>query len=110
MLLLVKCRFCRRCLWNRNAGSSAAVGTGGFAVHDCNGHAIAACSDAMRSTIAVPTSACVWKSHQVRIDVTNATLVTSSEVRTIEMCTVCDRNPEIAQDHAIHRHWSERCA
>ena len=57
-LLLGERRPCRWCLWNRNAGRSATVDTGKFAVRNCNGHAIAACSDAMRSTIAVPTLAC----------------------------------------------------
>ena len=43
----------------------------------------------------------------MRADVTNATLVTSSEVRTIVMRAARDREPEIAQDHVIHRRWSE---
>ena len=38
---------------------------------------------------------------------TNATLVTSSEVRTIVMRVEHDRDQEIAQDHAIRRRWSE---
>ena len=40
-------------------------------------------------------------------DVTNAALVTSSEVGTIVMRAARDRDPEIAQDHAICRRWSE---
>ena len=49
-------------------------------------------------------------SHQGRANVTTATLVTSSEVRTIVMRAVRDRDPEITQDRAIRRSWSERRA
>ena len=38
---------------------------------------------------------------------TNATLVTSSEVRTIVMRAARDRDPEITQDRALRRRWSE---